>query len=279
MPRLNSISEHLFTVNGGAIAAAGGGGGGSLTNVPTSPITVLFIGGDSSYPTSSGLLASLRTINTTLGYPTLTITDVTNSGDIGLTYAASSADVIFYESLNSPGTNTYNTINNFLLAGKGVVLFALATSGYGFSWTNTQLVNNSGVTGTAGGTYWQISPASSYTFANYAETVTDPTGTNSILYGVTTVYNQSLMSQGINGLTNSVAQSSYGSTVPGVYSSNVPNFVQKDYGSGSTITALQPRRVDISTGYTFAATGSDTTTNQLNRLILNAAYWAARKTL
>jgi hypothetical protein len=277
MPRINSINEHLFTVNRGAIASAGGGG--SLTNVPTSSITVLFIGGDSLYPNSSGLLASLRTINTTLGYPTLTITDVTTGGDIGLTYAASSADVIFYESLNPPGTNTYNTINNFLLAGKGVVLFALAASGYNFLWNNLSLVNSSGVTGTTGGTYWRISPATSYTFANYNETVTDPTGTNSILYGVTSVNNQGLMSQGINGLTNSVAQSTFGSTVPGVYVPNtIPNFVQKDYGSGSTITALQPRRVDISTGYTFS-NGSDTTTNGLNRLILNAAYWAARKTL
>jgi hypothetical protein len=277
MPRLNSISEHLFTVNSGAIAAAGGGGG-SLTNIPTSPITVLFIGGDALYPNSSGLLASLRTINTTLGYPTLTITDVTAGGDIGLTYAASSADVIFYESLYAPGTNTYNTINNFLLAGKGVVLFALAAGGYNFLWNNTSLVNNSGVTGTTGGTYWRISPTTFYTFANYNETVTDPTGTNSILYGVTSVNNQGLMSYGINGLTDSTAQSSFGSTVPGVYSSNVPNFVQKDYGSGSTITALQPRRVDISTGYTFS-NGLDTSTSGLNRLILNAAYWAARKTL
>jgi len=219
---------------------------------PTQPINVLWIAADSgSYYTNA--ISNIISVNNSIGYPLGTSINLTwNYGDISSIYQAGGYDCLAVSSNYGMGYNMYSTINNFLAAGKGVVLFMFA-----HAQDNTTLYNNIGQAAkiNTSGTY-------TYTYNNQYMTIS---GTQaSIMNGVTYCEAQGYMNYNFY-------------PVSGAYFADDISYytyrmcIYKDNPTGS-------RRVDLNmwaggSWQYYAATSGNA------RLALNSFYWAAKKTL
>lgn len=240
-----------FTGNAGVripnIVTGGGGGGGS--NVPSGAINILIA---ASETTSVGdtLLAKMISLASSVGYPTVTGLNVSTGGDLAATYSATGYDLLLWWNDYTQGTNSIATINNFLAAGKGVVIPVFGHC-YNPPYPN--------LTGGAAAT--QISSNVSYATNTTADTVS---GTpHPIIYQVTGV--------GANqGYSATSFAPTNGASIAGTWATGNPMVIYKDNSVGTS------RRVDINAWPGSSWTSEASTTN-MARIVLNACFWAARK--
>lgn len=216
----------------------------------SSPINVLWIANESAgYATQC--CNTLKAINNAVGYASAsTWTAVDAQGDIPQVYSASSYDVVIWSNDYQGAGNTWSTIQNFLNANKGFIMLVFGHT----NWQASTLYSNIGY-------QWQITNIGSYSSYNTFQSIS---GSSSIMNGVSQSSNQGWA----NFQFTPVNSASYADTT------NSQGFYQciyKDFGSAS-------RRVDINSSPLGSWGTASTTYNDMGRLIVNACYWAAKRT-
>lgn len=240
-----------FTVNLGAqlvqqVIAGGGGGAG----VPSGAINIL-VAGNESTSVGASVLSKMISLSSSVGYPTVSGLNVCVTGDLAATYSATGYDVILWWNDYSQGTNTYATINNFLAAGKGVIFLVF---GHCYNEPYASL--------TGGASATQISTNGGFAGYNTAGTLSG--GTTPITYQVTGVGpNQGYSNSGFTTVNSALTD--------GTWSGSANMMIYKNASVGTS------RRVDLNfwPGSTWTSEASNT---NAARLLLNACFWAARKT-
>lgn len=238
----------MFSARGGFIDAASSGG---ASPIPTSPINVLWAANETSTNVNNGI-ARLAAVNTAIGWPSgTTFTGLAYTGDFTSNPYSSSYDVMIWNTDYAPGTNTYATINSFLAAGKGVIFTVF---GHCYSVPYAYL--------TGGATATQISTTNN-AYGSYNTACSLSGTTHPIGYQVTGVS----ANQGYAATTFDATNSA---SVLGTWT-NKNMCIYKDNPVGTS------RRVDVNY-WPGGSWVSETSTTTAGRMLLNACYWAARKT-
>lgn len=225
----------------------------TTTPVGPSAISVLWIGneyGGAIANVCSKLKIVNDAISPTYANSSSTFSAIENTGDITSAVAATNYDVLIWSNDYQGSTNTWQSINNFLAANKG---FMIAVFGH-TTWQSSTLYTNIGSS-------WQITTAGSWTTYN---TTANFSGSHAIMTGCTA---QDIVSGNyVNTSFSPVNGASIADTTNG---GSYKMCTYKDYGALS-------RRADIN-AWPQGSWASNTITTGINRMIVNACYWAAKR--